>query len=276
MRVPHGRLASVSGAAMAAGVLFAGCAWVSGCATGLTVTSEESTEAAGKRLTMQRQWLEPRNGGRLVNTAELQPGDIMLSAAASVPSLGIRLFTVAPVSHAALYVGQDQILEAVGSGVRVRPVEAVIGEEAVIVVLRHPGVDAAHQERLRAFALGSVGGRYDHVGIVLQAPVALQRRLCELPLVPSPVRDYCIRGVAAIHMGAARNDRFFCSQFVLEAYKRADLPLTSADPRWLSPSNILHMREGDVPSVKSLQTLEYVGHLKFRLPGIESPSGGGG
>jgi hypothetical protein len=246
-------------------------AMLAGCATGLTVTAEEDTEAAGKRLAMQRQWLQPRNGGRLVEAAELQPGDIMLSAAASVPSLGIRLLTLAPVSHAALYVGKGQVAEAVGSGVRLRSVEAVIDEEVVIVVLRHPGVDPARQEKMRAFALASVGSRYDHVGVVLQAPVALQRRLCELPLVPSTVRDYCIRGVAAIHLGAARNDGFFCSQFVLEAYKRADLPLTSADPRWLSPSDILHMREGDVPSVKSLQSLEYVGHLKFRVPGIDAP-----
>jgi hypothetical protein len=63
---------------------------------------------------------------------------------------------------------------------------------------------------------------------------------------------------------------------VLEAYKRADLPLTSANPRWLSPSDILHMREGDVPSVRSLQALEYVGHLKFRVPGMEAPGGAGG
>jgi len=258
------------------GVLAAAVALLGGCATGLTVTAEEDAAAAGKRLAMQSQWLEPRNGGRLVNAAELQPGDIMLSAAASATSLGIRLFTLAPVSHAALYVGQGQVAEAVGSGVRLRPVAAVIDEEVVVVVLRHPGLAAAQQEKMRAFALTTVGSRYDHVGVLLQAPVSLQRRVCELPLLPSTVRDYCIRGVAAINLGAARNDGFFCSQFVLEAYKRADLPLTSANPRWLSPSDILHMREGDVPSVKSLQSLEYVGHLKFRVPGMEAPGSAGG
>ena len=51
---------------------------------------------------------------------------------------------------------------------------------------------------------------------------------------------------------------------------------TSVLNRWLSPSDILHMREGDVPSVKSLQALEYVGHLKFRVPGIDAPGGVGG
>jgi hypothetical protein len=62
------------------------------------------------------------------------------------------------------------------------------------------------------------------------------------------------------------NDRFFCSQFVLEAYRQSGLPLTDADPRWLSPRDILHMRDGDVPSVRVRQTLVYVGHLKFQAP----------
>jgi hypothetical protein len=68
--------------------------------------------------------------------------------------------------------------------------------------------------------------------------------------------------VAAIQLGIGRNDQFFCSQFVLEAYKTAGLPLTDADPRLISPGDLLHMREGDVPSVKIRQTLQYVGHLK--------------
>jgi hypothetical protein len=67
-----------------------------------------------------------------------------------------------------------------------------------------------------------------------------------------------------VHLGLGRSDRFFCSQFVLEAYNRAGLPLTTADPRLLTPADLLHMREGDVPSVRSHQALVYVGHLKFQ------------
>jgi hypothetical protein len=68
--------------------------------------------------------------------------------------------------------------------------------------------------------------------------------------------------MAAIQLGAIKNDRFFCSQFVLEAYRHAKLPLTTADPRLISPADLLHMREGDVPSVRTEQSLQYVGHLK--------------
>jgi len=31
----------------------------------------------------------------------------------------------------------------------------------------------------------------------------------------------------------------------------------------VSPADLLHMREGDVPSVRIHQPLQYVGHLKF-------------
>jgi hypothetical protein len=99
--------------------------------------------------------------------------------------------------------------------------------------------------------------------VILQAPFVLNRRLCELPLVPGPVREFCVRGVATIELGASSNDRFFCSQYVLEAYSQAGVPITAADPRWVSPADLLHMREGDVPSIPATQPLRYVGHLKY-------------
>jgi hypothetical protein len=110
----------------------------------------------------------------------------------------------------------------------------------------------------------TVGRKYNLVGVMLQAPFTIDRKMCELPLTPTLVRDFCVQGLGAVHLGLGRSDTFFCSQFVLEAYRRAGLPLTSADPRLLSPADLLHMREGDVPSVRSNQVLHYVGHLKYQ------------
>ncbi|RYY65355.1 MAG: distant relative of cell wall-associated hydrolase, partial [Comamonadaceae bacterium] len=89
-------------------------------------------------------------------------------------------------------------------------------------------------------------------------------RVCELPGVPAPVRHYCVSGLALVQLGVSRNDRFFCSQFVLEAFNQAGAPITAADPRWVSPADLLHMREGDVPSIPAHQPLRYVGHLKYQ------------
>lgn len=206
--------------------------------------------------------LTPANGGQTVGSQDLRAGDIILSATHGINSLGIRVFTLSPVSHAALYLGDDQIIEAVGSGVRTRSTAEFMADEATIVAFRHPGMTDAHATAMRVFAQAQDGKKYNTAGIVLQAPFTLQRKVCEIPLVPGSLRDACLRGSAAVQLGAARNDRFFCSQLVLEAYRAAALPLTDASALMVSPADLLHMREGDVPSVQIKQALQYVGHLK--------------
>jgi uncharacterized protein YycO len=64
-----------------------------------------------------------------------------------VNSFGIRLGTFSPVSHAVLYLGDGQIAEAVGTGVRARPLAEVVDEEQMVVAFRVPGVDDAGAAR---------------------------------------------------------------------------------------------------------------------------------
>ena len=234
------------------------------CATGLvSKPSAQSADAPSQpTLAFQKKALSPANGGLLINGAQLQPGDIILTADNGIKSSGIRLITLSPVSHAAVYMTDQQVAEAVGEGIRRRSVAELLAEETTIVVFRHPGVTADGMLKMDAFVTQHVGQKYNYFGAMLQAPFSIERRVCELPLVPSAMRDFCIQGVAAIQLGLGRNDQFFCSQFVLEAYKTAGFPLTDADPRLISPGDLLHMREGDVPSVKIRQALQYVGHLK--------------
>lgn len=235
-------------------------ALLAGCATRFYADGEADTLP---RLQVQNPGLSPANGGLAIGVQALQAGDILLSSASGMTSVGIRMLTLSPVSHASLYVGDAQVAEAVGEGIRRRGMPELLAEESTVVAFRHPGVREEHLEKMRAFVGETVGTRYNLVGVMLQAPFSIERRLCELPLTPALVREFCMQGVGAVQLGLGRSDRFFCSQFVLEAYRRAGLPLTETDPRFLSPADLLHMREGDVPSVRSLQTLQYVGHLKF-------------
>jgi uncharacterized protein YycO len=242
-----------------------------GCATRVA----DTPSSAGAPISFQRAALDPANGGQLVQAGALRSGDIILSATNGFTSAGIRLLTLAPVSHAAIYLGDDGVAEAVGEGIVVRPLADVLTEEAVVVAFRHPALVADHAQRIREFSKSKVGGSYNHVGVVLLAPFSLERRVCELPLLPEAMRDFCLRGIATIQLGAGSNDRFFCSQFVLEAYRVAGLPITDADPRWISPADILHMREGDVPSMRIRQPLVYVGHLKLDKTTLPLPMGEG-
>lgn len=241
---------------------------LAGCAS--RVDPMAITEGHSPVQLQNRLLLTPANGGQRIAPADLRAGDIILSNTAGFVSTAIRAVTVAPVSHASLYLGDDRVAEAVGSGVRIRPVADFMADESTMVAFRHPGLTPAHADAMRRFAQTQDGKKYNAFGIVLQAPFTIQRQYCELPLIPGLVRDFCIRGLAAIQLGAARNDRFFCSQFVLEAYQQAKLPLTSADPLLVSPADLLHMREGDVPSVRTEQALLYVGHLKAGPAAVET------
>lgn len=213
-------------------------------------------------VSFQKNELNPSNGGQFVTGAALRAGDIILTADNGVKSVSIRLATQAPVSHAALYLGNNEIIEAVGEGIRKRTIEALLEEEVTVVAFRHPGVTADHVARMQAFADKNLGQKYNYMGIMLQSPFTIERKACELPVMPALIRDFCLRGVAFVQLGLGRSDQFFCSQFVLEAFNQAGLPLTQADPRLISPADLLHMRENDVPSVRIHQALQYVGHMK--------------
>ena len=237
---------------------------VSACATRF----EPPTATTGPRMRVQDSALAPGRGGELIRASTLQPGDILLSSVGTLQSLGIQLATFAPVSHALVYLGDGVIAEAVGEGVRVRTVDAVLDSEQMVVAFRDPQLTPAQAVLLREWSLSQVGVHYNTVGVLLTAPFVLDRRVCELPLVPGPVRDACVRGFAMVQLGASSNDRFFCSQFVLEAYRKAGAPLSDADPRWVSPADLLHMREGDVASLTAARPLRYVGHLKYTPPPV--------
>jgi uncharacterized protein YycO len=239
-----------------------------GCATQLSMRStsaSESSEAPSTRhaLLFQQYSIAPASTDAFLSSADLKAGDIILTSRPGLVSAGIQLLTLAPVSHAAIYVGGGKIVEAVGSGVRARPIGDLVEEVSVGLVLRHPELTAAQARDISDYALRRTGTAFNFLGVTLHVPYSVKRRVCELPLVPSAVRDACLRGIGMIHYLAASERQLFCSQLILQAYQQAGLPITDADPRLISPADILHMREHDVPSVRIRRQLRYVGHLKY-------------
>ncbi len=215
-------------------------------------------------IQVQNKEIAPNNGGSLVSEAALKVGDILLTSTETIVSVGIQAASMAPVSHAALYVGDGLVIEAIGKGVRTRALDAVLKEEALVVAFRHPSLSAEASGLVKDFASQQIGRPYNHVGIVMHAAFSIERKLCELPLVPSLIRQACLTGLATIQMGAMRSDQFFCSQLVADAYKFAKAPLIDADPRFVSPSDLLHLREGDVSAMSPKVRLVYVGHMKMQ------------
>jgi hypothetical protein len=233
-----------------------------GCATQLRVhqgSDDAEVGGATQGLQFQSKSIAP------LATAEpsaLEPGDILLSAEPTLVSASIRLMTFAPVSHAAVYVGEGRVVDAMRGGVRVRALDELLEESAVLLVLRYPGLTAEQAAGIATYAMGKAGAGFNFLGITLHVPFSITRRLCELPLVTLAIRDACIRSLGLMHYLSASENRLFCSQLVLQAYRSAGVPVTEADSRIISPADILHMREGDVSSVSVAKPLRYVGHLK--------------
>jgi uncharacterized protein YycO len=217
-------------------------------------------------LKFQRLSIEPERDEAPLAAEDLRPGDILLTSEDTLRSAGIQLMTFAPVSHAAVYVGGGEVVEALGGGVRTRTIAGLLEEETVILALRVPDLSVAQAEAVRTAALRNVGRRFNYAGVAFNLPFTFSRRLCELPMMPTAARDLCIRGVGAIHHLATSRQSYFCSQLVLQSYLQAGVPITDADPRLLSPADILHMREGDVASVRIARPLRYLGHLKDARP----------
>lgn len=243
-------------------------ALLQGCATQFASrpgSAPHDADAAPEALALrfQHSSIEPAGDEAFIAPDALQAGDILLTSMPSFRSAAIQLMTFAPVSHVAVYIGERQVVEAVGSGVRVRGIDELLQEETVVLALRYPGLSAAQARSIKEYALEKSGAGFNYLGVTLHVPLSISRRLCELPLVPSLLRDACIRSMGLINQMAASEGRLFCSQLVLQAYRHAEVPITDADPRLISPADILHMREGDVPSVRIHRQLRYAGHLKY-------------
>lgn len=246
-------------------------ALLQGCATQLafrpaTEPQNPETPSAVRVLQFQRNSIVPADPDAFLAPAALQRGDILLSSMPGFAAVGIKVMTFAPVSHVAVYIGGGQVVEAVRSGVRVRTIDEVLTEETWVLALRYPDLSPEQADRIRDYALEKSGAGFNFAGVTLNIPLSITRRVCELPLVPSAVRDACIRSMGVIHQVTASENQVFCSQLVLQAYRHAGVPITDADSRLISPADILHMREGDVSSVRIHKLLRYVGHMKYERP----------
>ena len=237
--------------------------FLQGCATQFEARKEGAPDAALPELQFQNPSAEPADKNAFVTADALRPGDIVLTSMPGIAAAGIELMTTAPVSHAAVYIGEGRVIEAVRSGVRTRSIAQLMAEESVALVLRYPGLSQTQARRIRKYAEQKMGAGFNYFGVTVQIPYSISRKACELPLVAAPLRDACIQMMGVFSQLAESEQQLFCSQLVLQAYRYAGVPLTEADPRIVSPGDILHMREGDVPSIRITKALHYVGHLKY-------------
>lgn len=192
--------------------------------------------------------LTPISGGGIcLADSALQAADIIVSTASGWLSGGIRFGTSSQVSHAALFAGNGQVIEAVGEGVLLRSLNASLREHYLAVAYRVRGMNPSAASKIVQFARRWVGRKYDTLGAAAagsRGPVGGAVCVMAFGIIPC----------AGAQQGAFKSsDKFYCSQLVLEAYRQAGASFIQQNPNTSYPQ--------DIVTAYSNGKLSYVGHL---------------
>lgn len=246
--------------------LFSGCT--------LDVSRQESAanavEAQSKKWAIKLQRQSSLSEKKLleITEKELKAGDLLFSSSIGITSLGIRLLSTSSVSHVAVYLGNHDVAEATGNGVQIISLEDAMQHSDKLFALRVPNLTPEQAATIRVFAEQAQHSRYNYRGIIEFVPFMVTKQLCSLNPFSETFRQQCVSGFATAQLSRTSEDEkkaWFCSEFVSDAFLKAGHPLTMAESGWISPADLMHMREGDISTYKPETQLRYIGHLK---PGI--------
>ena len=173
--------------------------------------------------------LDPGAGGCSIGLSALQMADIIVSTTSATVSGVIRAGTGAVVSHAALYAGSGEVIEAIGKGVTDRTIDESLEEDVLAVAYRSPDLPPALALAIIKFASLQLGTPYSVAGALLSS-----RKI-------------------ACRIAGPRPSSFFCSQLVIESYAKGGRALTALPSQCATPDDIVEI---------AAHKLRYVGHLK--------------
>ena len=182
--------------------------------------------------------LDPGAGGRSITADGLQKGDIILSTSDSFQSAFIRTMTKGPtdVSHAAVYVGDGMVVEAVGPGVRRISIADSVRSDTLAVVVRNPNLTDKQRDTIADFASKQID------------------------------KPYSLRGLVNID---ASGNKFMCSELVKRSYLEAGTPLTQDRPVQGSPGQIEgEYLNGNLSYVGHLKAPPFDGPISSGLPDL--------
>ena len=198
--------------------------------------------------------LDPGVGGRSIGESALEAGDVILSTTDHPVSETIRKVTGDEVSHAALYVGNGNVIEAIESGVILRGLDTAVEDDTLAVAYRHRDMTPVKASQVIAFAEDHARRKtpFDTWGLIQVAPGQLVRAICNQK--EGAEREACLANAANLRVGTNDDGAFFCSELVLAGFEHAGLSITETDPSWSSPGQIVELHHNGL--------FDYVGHLK--------------
>lgn len=164
----------------------------------------------------------------VIREADLRPGDVLVSTERALLSVGIRTMTGSPYSHASIYVGHGQIVDATKPGVTLRNLSDLTGSATRVGVIRAVGLTKAQQEKIVDTALEARGQSYNVTGLIngirseADPFYQLYRRL---------------KGGGRYGLAGQVGVGLFCSELVIATYK--EIGITIAPEAGDSPGTIV-------------------------------------
>ncbi len=182
-----------------------------------------------------------------ITQADMQPADIIVSTGSGAVSTVIRTGSLSPYSHAALYIGNGEVIEAIGEGVVRQSLATALSDDTLAVVYRRIGLSAAQAGLVIRYAAAQVGKSYDYAGVAGASGHTTGGRIMRMISIPLSV----VQDIGEALNTISPESSFFCSELVLRAFEQANARITFRPSTVSSP--------GDIPGSHRVQ---YIGHLK--------------
>lgn len=184
----------------------------------------------------------------MLSLSALYPADILLSTGGAAASVVIRGATASRYSHAALYLGDGQIVEAIGHGVTRQGIRDAMGDDTLVSVYRRLRMSLEQGQQVVRYARRQVGKDYDYSGALgggITSPSGIVIGVFLSPIV-------AVGGIAAdLYNRANPEASFYCSELVALAFESAGVSLgsgaASTTPADISRSHVLNY-VGDLKS----------------------------
>ncbi|MEP7341352.1 MAG: hypothetical protein ABI977_26720 [Acidobacteriota bacterium] len=191
--------------------------------------------------------LTPKDGaGMSMGESALVSADIIVSTTRAAVSFGIRAGSLSHVSHAMLYIGGGEVIEATGQGVVKRALATALHDATLAVAYRRKELSRLEADLVIRFAERQKGRKYDTAGAMLSGGGRANTLLCVTLLGG-------VGCVVAREGGFSNAEKFYCSELVAEAFRQAHKPIVDFRSDASSPQNIVQAYSNGL--------LEYVGHL---------------
>ncbi|UTV99864.1 hypothetical protein KDW99_01560 [Marinomonas rhizomae] len=152
------------------------------------------------------------NETKFISVGQLQVGDIILSTSEGSVSSTVRVGTNSKFSHARIYIGDSEVIEAIDPRVIRDNIIDLIEHDTYTYVYRYPNLSATQKSKIVEYSSNQIGKEYDLSG-ALSSSVTGALLLGPLPKLQNLINS---------------EFDFFCSELVAFSYKSAGVPLNYA------------------------------------------------